>query len=710
MLAAEGPKKLVGVASVCAPQNYRNRTLVFVPLVHGLNKLSEWLPSFEGVMPFRENESEHPDINYRNIPVHGLYQLRSMTSDLPDHLPEIEIPTLIIQGDNDPVVDPDSANQIFKKLTTRDKALHWIAANRHGILNENIGDTCNLLTDFIARVDLETDAWTRHNPPPNPTARPVHLILDEAAARWPERACLDFMGQVSSYAEIADKVMRAARGFQNLGVGKGDRVGLCLPNCPYHVISYFAAMKIGATVVNFNPLYTQQEIRDQIIDSGTIVMVTLNLKSIYPKVEAALQGTPLRTIVVSSLSDALPAIKGLLFNTLKRSQIAEISQDVRIIPFEKLVSQKGRPEPVKIDPVHDIALLQYTGGTTGIPKGAMLTHANITANIEQVQLWLGETDPRGERILCTIPFFHVFAMTAAMNLGLAIGAELILLPRFDLVDVLKTIDTKHPTLFPAVPTIFNAINGFEGLARYDLSSIRFCISGGASLPVNVKSRFEDLTGCVVVEGYGMTEASPVVSCNPPDAQNKMLSIGLPLPWTEIEIRSFHSPDTVVPVGERGQLVIRGPQVMAGYWNRPEETAKTLREGWLFSGDVGYVDEDGYLFLTDRLNDVIICSGFNVYPRVIEDAFYKHPDVDEVTVIGIPDPYRGETPKAFVKLKPGAHVSEDELFAFAEQYLNPIERPGEIEFRDELPKTMIGKLSKKELVLEQAAKMGDLQHG
>lgn len=701
MMAAEQPRKLVGVASVSAPLTYRNRKLVFVPLVHGLNKLAEWLPSFEGVMPFRENESEHPDINYRNIPVHGLFQLRSMTASLMDHLRDVQVPTLVIQGDQDPVVEPDSARQIFKALPVMDKTLHWIASERHGIVNENTGDTCNLLTDFVARTGREDGGWTRHDPPPRPTARPVHLVFEESASRWPDRPCTDFMGQISRYGEIAEKVNRLAKGLQNLGVVKGDRVGLCLPNCPYFVISYFAVMKIGALVVNYNPLYTTEEIREQIIDSATSVMVTLNLKSIYPKVEAALDGTSLRAIVVSSLGDALPPMKELLFKALNRSQITQVSDDIRVFPFEKLVSQEGHPDPVDMDPETDIAVLQYTGGTTGRPKGAMLSHANLTANIDQVKIWLGDVDPEGERVLCVIPFFHVFAMTAAMNLGIATGSELILLPRFELDDVLKTIDVRKPTLFPAVPTIFGAINNFKELDRFDLSSIRFCISGGASLPGAVKLEFEKLTGCVVVEGYGMTEASPVISCNPPDGENKDLSIGLPLPWTEVEIRSLDNPDKVEKTGERGQLAIRGPQVMQGYWNRPEETQETLRNGWLMSGDIGHVDEDGYLFLTDRLKDVILCSGYNVYPRVIEDAVYKHPDVDEVSVIAVPDEYRGEAPKAFIKLKAGASLSEEDLLAFAEQHLNPIEKLAEIEFRDELPKTMIGKLSKKELVEEQS---------
>ena len=707
MLAAENPDKLAGVASVSAPQTYRNKTLIFIPLVHGLNKLADWMPSFEGPMPFRENVSEHPDINYYNIPIHGLYQLRAMTGELPDHLPQIDVPTLIVQGDDDPVVDPDSARQIFDKLVTTDKALHWVPSKRHGILNEDTGDTCGLLSGFIARAEPEPKKWTRHDPPAHPSVKPIQAILDNSVARGPGRPCLDFMGKVSTYAEIGDMVNRAAKGFQNLGVRKGDRVGLCLPNCPYYVIGYFAAMKAGATVVNFNPLYTEKEIQDQITDSGTTVMVTIDLKTIFPKVEAALNTTALRSIVICSLSDALPPVKELLFNAFKRDEIAEISEDLRIRSFDKLVSQGSDPDPVEIDPKTDIALLQYTGGTTGTPKGAMLTHANISANTQQVRLWVGEPDPDGERFLCAIPFFHVFAMTAAMNLGVAMGAELILHPRFDLEDVLKTIDARHPTLVPAVPTIFNAITIFDGLDRYDLSSIRYCISGGAPLPSAVKASFEKLTGCVVVEGYGLSEASPVVACNPPDAANKPDSIGLPLPWTEVDIRDIDKSNVSVPTGERGELAIRGPQVMAGYWNNPTETSKTLRDGWLMTGDVGHVDEDGYLFLTDRLKDVIFCSGFKVYPRIIEDALYQHPEVDEVIVIGIPDEYRGETPKAFVKLKSGAGISEDELLGFAAKNLNPIERPAEVEFRDELPKTMIGKLSKKELVSEHRQKQEEL---
>jgi len=709
-LAAENPENLAGVAAISTPQDYRNRTLIFVPLVHGLNKLAEWLPSFDGLMPFRENTSEHPDINYYNIPVQGLYQLRMMTSELPSRLPAIRIPTLLLQGTDDPVVEPDSARQIFEKLAATDKTLHWIHSDRHGILNENIGNTWHLLTDFVDRVDPNAKALSRHDPPVTPLIEPVHLLFERSAARWPERRCIDFLGHSSSYRDVAKKIDSMACGLQKLGIEKNDRVGLCLPNCPYYVISYFAALKIGATVVNFNPLYTAAEIRRQIVDSGTRLMVTLDLKTIYPKVETALTDSPLQNIVICSLSDALPPIKELLFKILKRSQIVEHTPDNRVIPFTQLISHDQPPQSVKTDPLTDIAVLQYTGGTTGTPKGAMLTHANISANVQQVHLWMGEPRPEGEKFLCVIPFFHVFAMTAAMNLGIVTGSELILLPRFELTAVLKTINDQKPTIFPAVPTIFNAINAFDSIDQYNLTSIRFCISGGASLPTSVKARFEELTGCVVVEGYGMTEASPVISCNPPDEDNRAGSIGLPLPWTRVEIRNLEKPGRTVRQGERGQLAVKGPQVMAGYWNRPEDTKLTLQGGWLLTGDVGNMDADGYLYLTDRLKDVIFCSGFKVYPRIIEDALYQHPDIDEVTVIGISDDYRGETPKAYVKLKPGSTVTEADLLAFAARTLNPIERPTAIEFRADLPKTMIGKLSKKELVSENQSRQKELSDG
>jgi len=533
-----------------------------------------------------------------------------------------------------------------------------------------------------------------------PSGSATH-ILSDMAERHPDLKCLDFLGSIQSYGDVWDQVRHAARGLQDLGITKGDRVGLCLPNCPYYVIGHYATLLCGATVVNFNPLYTEEELRHQIVDSSVVVMFTLDLKTIYNKVSPALHTTCLRSIVVCALSEALPPVKSLLFQAFKRAEVAAIPKDLGHVPFNLLIADNDEPKPIDIDAQKDIAVIQYTGGTTGTPKGALLTHVNIRANTEQVRLWLGDTTPGQDKFLCVIPFFHVFAMTAAMNLGLVTGSELILLPRFELKDVLATITDKKPTLFPAVPTIYGAINNAENLAAFDLTSIRYCISGGASLPPQVKTDFERLSGAVVVEGYGLTEASPVVACNPPLGTNKPGSIGQALPWTEIQCRALDNFKNTVALGEPGELVVRGPQVMAGYLNTASETELVLQEGWLRTGDVGYQDEDGYFFLTDRIKDMINCSGFNVYPRVIEDVLYRHPDVVEAVVIGIPDAYRGEAPKAFVTLKADATATEESLLTFAHDHLNPIERPTAVEIRHSLPKTLIGKLSKKELIKEHS---------
>ena len=347
-------------------------------------------------------------------------------------------------------------------------------------------------------------------------------------------------------------------------------------------------------------------------------------------------------------------------------------------------------------------MLQYTGGTSGTPKGAMLSHANLYANTVQGALWFSDTRPGQERTLAAIPFFHVFAMTTVLLFSVRVGSEIIMLPRFELAQAVRTIARRRPTFMPGVPTMFNAIAGFAG--RADLSSIRFCISGGAPLPPEVKARFEARTGCVVVEGYGLTETSPSAVCNPPGGLNKPGSIGLPVPGTIIELRDPADPSRRVPVGERGELCINGPQVMLGYWNRPEETAASMTEdGFFRSADMAVMDADGYFSIVDRIKDLILAGGYNVYPRVVEDAVYGHPSVAECTVIGVPDDYRGETVKAFVVRKEGAALSEAELLAFLKERLSPIEMPKQVEFRDSLPRTLIGKLSKKELVAEERAK-------
>lgn len=533
-------------------------------------------------------------------------------------------------------------------------------------------------------------------------ATSVAAVLDETARRFADRPALDFLGRRTSYGELGRMVGMAARGFQQLGVKKGVKVGLCLPNTPYFVICYYAVLKAGGTVVNFNPLYVEREIAHQIKDSGTTIMVTLDLRQIYPKIAAMLDSTCLEKVVICRMADILPSVQGLLFQVLKRSEIADVPVDLRHVTFTRLVDNDGQLKPVEIDPKVDIAVLQYTGGTTGLPKGAVLTHANISGNTEQLARWVPEIRPGDERVLCVLPLFHVFAMTVAMNLGIAVGAELILLPRFDLEQVLKTLSRKRPTLFPGVPTIYTAINGAAEKGGWDLSSIRFCISGGAPLPVEVRAQFEKLTGCLLVEGYGLSEASPVVTCNPFRAV-KAGSVGIPLPGTTIEIRAPHDPTQIMGAGEKGEICVRGPQVMSGYWQKPGETAQVFVEGALRTGDIGYLDEDGYLFLVDRIKDVIISGGYNVYPRVIEEALYQHPAVAETVVIAVRDQYRGQAPKAFVRLRDGQKATPDELRQFLADYVSRIELPKMIEIRDQLPKTMVGKLSKKELIAEEEGK-------
>ncbi|PCI40268.1 MAG: dicarboxylate--CoA ligase PimA [Rhodospirillaceae bacterium] len=540
------------------------------------------------------------------------------------------------------------------------------------------------------------------HPTANIPTGPATRILSQGAEAHPDLDCLDFLGQKMTYGEVWAQVREAARGLQDLGLQKDDRIGLCLPNSPYYVIAHYATLLIGATVVNFNPLYTEREIREQIEDSSIVLMFTLDLKSVYKKVAPALHTTTLRTIVVCALSEALPPIKSLLFQIFKRAEVANVPKDLGHIPFRLLIADKDAPKPVTITPEKDIAVIQYTGGTTGTPKGAMLTHANIRANAEQVRLWLGRTKAGEDKFLCVIPFFHVFAMTAGMNLGLATGSELILLPRFDLGEVLETITHKKPTIFPAVPTIYGAINTAKDFDHFDLTSIRYCISGGAPLPGKVKIEFERLSHCILVEGYGLSEASPVVTCNPPHSENKIGSIGLALPWTDIECRNLENFEQVAAQGEVGELVVRGPQVMSGYLNQKAETDKVLQDGWLSTGDVGYQDEDGYFFLTDRIKDIIICSGFKVYPQVIENALYRHEDVLEVIVIGVPDDYRGEAPMAYVTVRSGSFATNQTLLDFANEDLNRIERPVAVEIRDSLPKTLVGKLSKKDLIKELAS--------
>lgn len=533
---------------------------------------------------------------------------------------------------------------------------------------------------------------------------PVHRLLDEAGQAYGARPAMNFLGRRWTWAEIAALSVRMAKGLQDMGVAKGDRVGLFLPNTPYYLIAYFAIARIGGVIVNYNPLYAERELFHQIEDSGTRFMVTADLSLLCDKLDKMLHTTCLEKIVLCSFADALPFPKNLLFRIFKSGEIARAFHDDRTVRFTDLVASEGSPAPVSIDPEKDVALLQYTGGTTGVPKGAMLTHANIVSNAVQCQRWFADARPGEDRILGVLPFFHVFAMTAVMNLSVRNGFEIIALPRFDIKEILRAISSKKPQYFPAVPAICNAINTFRGLERYDLSSLRYVVSGGAPLPLEIRRSFERKTRCAVIEGYGLTEASPVVCVNPVHGGNREGSIGLPLPLTELKLVSLVDGRTPVGAGERGELCVRGPQVMAGYWNRPDETEKVLIDGWLHTGDVATMDAERYVFIVDRLKDMIITNGYNVYPRNVEEAIYLHPGIEECIVAGLPDPARGEIVKAWIKLKPGRRMGVEDVREFLMDKLSPIEIPRIVEFRDQpLPRTLIGKLSRKDVLAQESRK-------
>ena len=534
----------------------------------------------------------------------------------------------------------------------------------------------------------------------------VPAILDAAVIAWPDSPCLEFLGKRYSYAEVGELVAKAAKGFQALGVTKGVAVGLFLPNSAYYVICYYAVLKAGGTVVNFNPLYAEPEIARQIEDSGARIMVTMNLNTLYSKVARRLEDTCLEKLVVCGMGRALPFTKRALFMLFKRREVAATPNDDAHIRFSKLIGNDGIPAAAEIDPERDIAVMQYTGGTTGSPKAALLTHANIAANTAQIRAWAAPIGGGQERVLAVLPLFHVFGMTGVMNLAIAQGSEILLLPRFKVAETLAAIDKEKPTVFLGVPTIYSAINEHKELDNYDLSSLKFCISGGAPLPLAIKTKFEAVTGCTLVEGYGLTEAGPVVTINPFNGEGPENSAGLPLPGTLVEIVSTEDPERFLALGETGEICVTGPQVMAGFWNRPEETRDALRGGRLRTGDVGHLDQDGYLYIVDRIKDLIITGGFNVYPRMVEEAIYQHPAVAEVAVCGVPDRHRGEVVKAFIKLTDGVTLTGTELRAFLKEKLASFEIPRKVEFRDEIPKTPVGKPLRRQLVEEEKRRLAE----
>ena len=540
------------------------------------------------------------------------------------------------------------------------------------------------------------DLASRRRASPDFASIPLHDFLTRSAAASPQSTALVFYGRTTSYGRLLEDVKRFANGLLGLGLHKGDRVGIMLPNCPQAVIAYYGVLWAGGTVVMINPLYTPHELRTQIADSGAQILVALD--QFDSRIEEVRPDTGLEHVVLTGIQEQLPRVLRVLY-TAKQLRARRQTRTVRrggVERFVKLLAGEPLERPVPVDPMEDLAVLQYTGGTTGSPKGAMLTHANLVANCQQIDtLYPGAPDGQ-MTILGALPVFHAYGMTTVMNYGIMSGARIVLLPRFELKPVLEAIQRYRPRLFPGVPTMYIAIENYHAVDRFDLRSVEWCISGAAALPEQVKDTFEELTGGRLVEGYGLSEASPVTHCNPLEGPQRPGSIGLPVPGTECRIVDLETGLPVEP-GEKGELLVKGPQVMRGYWNRPDETPAPVTDGWLRTGDVARVDEDGFYYIVDRKKEMVIVSGHNVYPREVEEVLYTHPAVLEAAVIGVPHRYSGEAVKAFVVLKQGEQASQQDLTAWCRRELAPFKVPRAIEFMDELPKTLIGKVLRRVLV-------------
>jgi long-chain acyl-CoA synthetase len=547
----------------------------------------------------------------------------------------------------------------------------------------------------------------RHPTPWESTFPALSMVeLFERSAQAAGKAPLiDFLGRHFSYAETLDGANRVAAGLQALGYGPGDRIGLFLPNVPHYLAAYYGILKIGATVVNFSPLYTVAELEHQVADSGTRVLFTLSASALLPTALKVLDGSGLERLIVGSIAGALPSAKSILYRLFKRAEVTPRPHDPRVIAFSQLIANDGRHTPATIDPERDVALIQYTGGTTGVPKGAALTHQNLSANARQVM----GIDPHPgppDRILGVLPLFHVFANTCVLNRTVLNGGCIVMLPRFEAGAVLAAIGRTKATALPGVPTMYQALLDHPKITSTDFSSLRICISGGAPLAAELKAKFEKVTGAAVVEGYGLSESSGVLSANPYEGEGKTGTIGQPIPGTRLRLVDKADPTQDPPAGEPGEIVAMGPQIMQGYWHRPDADAEvflTTDEGrWLRTGDVGTIDADGFVRIVDRLKDMIAVSGFKVFPSQIEAVLHHHPAVKEAMVIGLPDPYRGEQPRAYVTLNDGADVTPEALRDWLNPQLGRHERVDAVVIRLTMPKTMIGKLSRKDLIAEVKA--------
>ncbi|MBN8208536.1 AMP-binding protein [Bacillus sp. NTK071] len=534
--------------------------------------------------------------------------------------------------------------------------------------------------------------------------KPLQAYLIDAATKHPNKTAVHFLGKELTFQELLSRAKRLANSLRENGLVKGERVSIMLPNCPQAVISYYAVLMAGGVVVQTNPLYMERELEHQLTDSEANMMICLDL--VLPKVLKVKSKTMLQHIVVTKIQDYLPFPKNLLFPLIQKQKkqglLVEMPSTEEIHTFKNWVANGSEDDiEMEINPKEDLALLQYTGGTTGLAKGVMLTHFNLVVNTMQCKNWIPDAKYGEESVMGILPFFHVYGMTCVMNLSIMYAAKMIILPKFEPKDTLKAIQKQRPTLFPGAPTIYISLLNEPDFDQYDLSSIKACISGSAPLPIEVQQKFQEKITGRLVEGYGLTESSPVTHSNPLSGGTVVGSIGLPWPDTDAKI--------VSPLGEEadlkeiGELIVKGPQVMKGYWNKPDETDAVLKDGWLYTGDMAYRDEKGYFYVVDRKKDMIIAGGYNIYPREVEEVLYEHPAVQEAVVIGIPDAYRGETVKAFVVLKQNENTTEEEMNQHCRKLLAAYKVPRLYEFREELPKTTVGKILRRVLVDEEKVK-------
>jgi long-chain acyl-CoA synthetase len=556
---------------------------------------------------------------------------------------------------------------------------------------------------------LFTDSfWRRYYDPDVPATIEIpDITLPEifyrSAADFPAHPAIIFFGKVISYRRLHRLVLQAADGLSQLGLQSGQALAVLLPNCPQAIIAYYAALHLGAKVVMINPLAAPREILGQMQRTGAKIAVVLD--HLAPKVEQIRPELKLRHLLVTSLAEYLPFPWNWLYTCKSRWDRQQVGprHKQRQKDFRAFFRVKLKEPPPLAAHSDDIATLQYTGGTTGTPKAAMLTHRNLVSNVLQINAWLPHCRRGSERVLAVLPFFHVFGMTAGMNWPLNLAGTIILLPKFDATTVLKAIHKQRPTVFPSVPTIFIALLHHPKLKRYNLTSLWASISGSAPLAQEVQTKFEGLTKGRIIEGYGLTETSPVTHLNPIGGRRKPGSIGLPFPNTDCRIVDAETGTQDLPIGEVGELILRGPQVTSGYWHNEEETAQAVRDGWFYTGDLARMDDDGFFYIVDRKKDLIIASGFNIFPREVEEILHQHPAVQDVVVFGVPESYRGETVMAIIVPKAGRTVTAEELIGFCRGRLAAYKVPAIIEFSQELPKTLVGKVLRRQLRQEVMAK-------